>query len=311
MENCANSGRMEILMKTILTVKGINKSFGKKKALENVDLTIQENEIVGLIGSNGAGKSTLINILVGLKKQNSGEFKFDFPGFSPKQDLGVMCQEVSMPNNLKVKEWLTMVNLFYKEPYTVQEVMVLAGIADLADKYAAKLSGGQKRRIQFALAVLGKPKMLFLDEPTAGMDLESRLAFWDQLQGMASKGTTVLLASHDLEEIECIVDRVIMIGHGKIILNQSMEKIKEQASAVVTIALGSLGEELKMKLQNFIGQHKNVQQMKDIVEFIPDDLGETVSKLLKMGLTYNDFEVKKLGLQNLVRKKIEGGLSNE
>lgn len=298
-------------MKTILTVKGISKSFGKKKALENVDFTIQENEIVGLIGSNGAGKSTLINILVGLKKQNSGEFKFDFLEFCSKQDLGVMCQEVSMPNNLKVKEWLTMVNLFYKEPYTVQEVMGLAGIADLADKYTAKLSGGQKRRIQFALAILGKPKMLFLDEPTVGMDLESRLAFWNQLQGMVSRGTTVLLASHDLEEIESIVDRVIMIDHGKIILNQSMEKIKGQSSAVVTIALGSLGEELKMKLQNILGRYKNVQQTKDILEFIPDDLGETVSKLLKMGLTYNDFEVKKPGLQNVVRNKIKGGLGNE
>lgn len=298
-------------IKAVLTVKRLSKSYGSKKALENVDFVIREGEIVGLIGSNGAGKSTLINILVGLKKQNSGEFKYGFGDFSSKQDLGVMCQEVSMPNNLKVKEWLTMANLFYKEPYTVQEVMGLAGVAEFADKYAEKLSGGQKRRIQFALAILGKPKMLFLDEPSVGMDIESRLSFWNQLQGMVSKGTTVLLASHDLEEIESIVDRVIMIDHGKIILDETMEDIKGHSSTIIKIRTRNLNGQLKEKLQKLLDKSENIRQMHDAVELLPENLDEEISALLEMGFTYENFEVKKQGLQDLVKEKIGGELKHD
>lgn len=291
-------------MEPVLIVNGIKKSYGSKVALENIDFRMNQGEVIGLIGANGAGKSTLINILVGLVKQDQGDFSFTFPDFVAKQDLGVMCQEVSMPKKLKVKEWLKMASLYYKFPYALNDVMEISGIKDFQDKYAESLSGGQKRRVQFALAIIGRPKMLFLDEPTVGMDIEMRMSFWKQLQKMITEGITVFLSSHDLSEIETIVDRIIMIDTGKIMLDEKMEIIKQNSSVVIQILLNTINESQKIAIYNFTQEFKVTQSKKDVLKITPPNVEGTISRLIELGLTYENFSVQKEGLEDLIRAKM-------
>lgn len=294
-----------VLMKEILNVSNLSKSYGSVLALNHVSFVIKQNEVVGLIGNNGAGKSTLIKILVRLLQQDEGNIQYQIEDFQPKQDIGVMCQEVSMPEKLRVAEWITMVQRFCKDSYALDYVLKIAGIEDLADKYATNLSGGQKRRVQFALAIIGKPKILFLDEPTVGMDFGSRVDFWNQIYKMLREGVTVLLASHDLGEVESVVDRVLMIDHGTILLDKDVNVIRKDSSAKIYVMKNEIEPDSLSKLIAFASKEKKFEEGRDYVGFTPVDIDQAVIKLQTAGISFANVSIEREGLVDLMKKHVQ------
>ena len=226
-------------MKEIITVKNISKKFNKLKVLDNVSFSVYEGQVIGLIGFNGAGKSTLISTILGLIKPDKGStriFNKENGSRESLNNVGVMLQNVTMPENIKVWEWLKMVQIYCDNAYSIDEVLKIADLEDDKNSLASKLSGGKQRRLQFALSIIGKPKILFLDEPTVGMDFQSKRKFWDYIDVLIKKGTTIILTSHDLNEVEEFAERIIIIDKGRILMDKPMEKLKvENAYSTIKI----------------------------------------------------------------------------
>ncbi|HLJ08246.1 MAG TPA: ABC transporter ATP-binding protein, partial [Acidimicrobiia bacterium] len=184
-------------------LKGLTKSFGAVKAVAGIDLDIAAGETVALLGPNGAGKSTTIEMALGLLPADAGTV--EIYGMPPAEAIrvgaiGAMLQTGQLLRDLMVRELLEMMASFYPNPLGVDEVMALTGVADIADRRTEKLSGGQTQRVRAAIALISRPELLILDEPTVAMDVEGRQAFWRDIRAFAAGGKTVIFATHYLEE---------------------------------------------------------------------------------------------------------------
>ncbi|MBT2227371.1 ABC transporter ATP-binding protein [Nonomuraea sp. NEAU-A123] len=207
----------------------VSKDYGDVLAVDDVSLSIEPGKTVALLGPNGAGKSTSINMLLGLLRPSRGTVSVF--GRTPRQavaagQMGAMLQSGQLIPELSVKELIDLVRKLYPEPLDLDEILKLADLTDLVKRRANKLSGGQSQRVRFALAIAGAPKALLLDEPTAAMDVESRLRFWESMRGYAAGGRTVLFATHYLEEADEHSDRVIVIARGKVVADGTAAQIK-------------------------------------------------------------------------------------
>ncbi|HUR07780.1 MAG TPA: ABC transporter ATP-binding protein [Nonomuraea sp.] len=207
----------------------VSKDYGDVLAVDDVSLSIEPGKTVALLGPNGAGKSTSINMLLGLLRPSRGTVSVF--GRTPRQavaagQMGAMLQSGQLIPELSVKELIDLVRNLYPEPLDLDEILKLADLTDLVKRRANKLSGGQSQRVRFALAIAGAPKALLLDEPTAAMDVESRLRFWESMRGYAAGGRTVLFATHYLEEADEHSDRVIVIAKGKVVADGTAAQIK-------------------------------------------------------------------------------------
>ncbi|GAB5379601.1 MAG: ABC transporter ATP-binding protein [Aliiglaciecola sp.] len=217
--------------KTILHAKKLHKSYGNVNAIQGIDFAIDQSGVVAILGQNGAGKTTLIQCALGLEKTTSGELKTlgHLPGnLSAKQQTGVILQDADLPDLLTAREQIILFASYYPNPFSVEEVIQLCNLSDFVDKRYKKLSGGQKRRVQFALAVIGDPKLIFLDEPTTGLDIEARRNLWQVIRGFAAKGKTIVLTTHYLEEADALADRIIVMNSGKIVADATPEDIHNQ-----------------------------------------------------------------------------------
>ncbi|AEJ42578.1 ABC transporter ATP-binding protein [Alicyclobacillus acidocaldarius] len=216
-----------------ISVEHVSKRFGAIHAVDDVTFDVEPGTIVALLGPNGAGKTTLISMILGLSQPTHGSVRVF--GHRPRdraarERLGVMLQNVTLPQSVKVKELVAWFRSFYPHPLPADNLLQMAGIEHLAEREAVKLSGGEQRRLQFALAMAGDPALLLLDEPTTGMDVESRRAFWDSLRSFVYDGRrTLLLTTHHLEEAESVADRVILLKGGRVIADGSLAEIKAQA----------------------------------------------------------------------------------
>ncbi|MEU0572597.1 ABC transporter ATP-binding protein [Nonomuraea sp. NPDC005983] len=207
----------------------VSKDYGEVLAVDDLSLTIEPGRTVALLGPNGAGKSTSINMLLGLLKPTSGTISVH--GRTPDQAvaagaMGAMLQSGELIPELTVKELIDLIRRLYPQPLDLAEIVKLADLGDLVKRRANKLSGGQAQRVRFALAIAGAPKILLLDEPTAAMDVESRLRFWESMRDYAAGGRTVLFATHYLEEADEHSDRVIVIAKGKVVADGTAAEIK-------------------------------------------------------------------------------------
>ncbi|OZB92688.1 ABC transporter ATP-binding protein [Paenibacillus sp. XY044] len=207
-------------MEHIAELQHVTKRFGSKTAVDDVSFNISKGSIVAVLGPNGAGKTTTISMMLGLLEPTSGSVRLF--GQAPKQPqvkqrIGAMLQDVSVIDGLKVREVLALIRSYYPRPMRLEELVALAGFTeeDLG-KRAEKLSGGQKRRLGFALAMAGNPDLLFFDEPTVGLDTPARRSFWEQVRALSDRGKTILFSTHYLQEAEDAADRVILFNHGKI-----------------------------------------------------------------------------------------------
>ncbi|MEO5829800.1 MAG: ABC transporter ATP-binding protein [Rhodanobacter sp.] len=209
------------------------KRYGPLTALDGADLEVRPGELLALLGPNGAGKTTAIALLLGLIRVDAGSvqlFGEDPQAIEPRRRIGVMLQHAELPPTLRVGELLRLTASYYPNPRPLQESAALAGVADLLKRPYAKLSGGQQRRVQFALALCGRPELLFLDEPTVGMDVEARQQLWATIRQLISEGCAVLLTTHYLEEAEALADRVCVMSHGKVIHEGTVETLRARVA---------------------------------------------------------------------------------
>jgi ABC transporter, ATP-binding protein len=210
----------------VFEISNITKSFKNKQILKGVDLIVNRGDIIGLLGLNGEGKSTLIKIILGILSQDYGEVKRNF---DIKSDVGVMLQEISMPEKMKVYEWLDMVKCFSTNSKSVESVLDSVNLRTVRNKYCDSLSGGQQRRVQFATAIINNPKVLILDEPTVGMDVVSKKAFWETLNTFSfSKDLTIILISHDMDEVAEFCNRVLILSKGLLVSDSKMTDIQDR-----------------------------------------------------------------------------------
>jgi ABC-2 type transport system ATP-binding protein len=218
---------------TGIQLSGLRKTFrtpeGPLHAVRGVDISIAPGETVALLGPNGAGKSTTIDMLLGLLPPDSGTVSLF--GMKPADAIklgaiGAMLQTGSLIRYLSVRELIAMMGALFPNPYGVDEVLDLTGIADIAGRRVQKLSGGQTQRVRFAIALVSNPDLLVLDEPTVGMDVESRHGFWTTMRRFASSGKTVVFATHYLEEADTYADRIILMARGEIVADGPATEIK-------------------------------------------------------------------------------------
>jgi ABC-2 type transport system ATP-binding protein len=206
-----------------------SKSYGKVRALDGVDLQLRGGELLALLGPNGAGKTTAIGLLLGLLRADAGAvelFGQDPQAIDARRHIGVMLQDAALPPTLRVGELIRLVASYYPAPRSVAESAELAGVSDLLKRPYGKLSGGQQRRVQFALALCGRPKLLFLDEPTVGMDIDARRRLWEAIRHLVAEGNGVVLTTHYLEEAEALADRVCVMARGKVISEGSVDALR-------------------------------------------------------------------------------------
>ena len=209
----------------VIEVRGLRKSYASLEAVRGIDLLITKGEIFSLLGPNGAGKTTTVEILEGFRTRDAGEVKV--LGFDPatqgrasrewRNRIGIVLQSTSDAGDLTVSETISHFAGYYSNPRKPQEVISAVGLEDKSKDLIRNLSGGQRRRLDVALGIIGNPELLFLDEPTTGFDPEARRAFWSLIDGLRNDGTTIVLTTHYLDEAEALADRVAVINHGQII----------------------------------------------------------------------------------------------
>jgi ABC-2 type transport system ATP-binding protein len=209
------------------------KRYGPVTALAGIDFAVRPGEVVALLGPNGAGKTTAVQLLLGLARPSEGEarlFGLDPRRAGARVRVGAMLQISKVPETLKVKEHVDLVSSYYPRPLPRREVMAAAGLEGIEDRLFGKLSGGQRQRVLFALALCGDPDLLFLDEPTVGLDVKARRAFWAVIEEKARQGRSVLLTTHHLEEADALADRIVLLAKGKVIAEGTPAEIKARAA---------------------------------------------------------------------------------
>jgi ABC-2 type transport system ATP-binding protein len=222
-----------------IDARGITKRFGRVLAVDGVDLHIGQGEVVAFLGPNGAGKSTTIDMLLGLSRPDQGEVRvFGDPPRAAIANgrISAVLQSGGLLKDLTVRETVTLTASFFTAPRPVDEVLERAGILDIADRMVGKCSGGQQQRLRFALALLSDPGLLILDEPTTGMDVDGRRTFWQAIRADASRGRTVVFATHYLEEADLYADRIILVRKGRIVADGTSAEIKNLAAGRVVRA---------------------------------------------------------------------------
>ena len=229
---------------TVIEVSGLHMRYGAHEAVRGIDLQVQRGEVFAFLGPNGAGKTTTVEILEGYRRRSAGTVSVlgtdpEHAGASWRARIGVVLQESEPERDLKVIECLRLYAGYYPRPADVDAVLAMVDLGDRADDTAARLSGGQRRRLDVALALVGNPELLFLDEPTTGFDPSARRAAWDMIAGLRALGVTVFLTTHYMDEAERLADRVAVIAAGRIVAEGTPATIagREHAAAEIHFTL--------------------------------------------------------------------------
>ena len=230
-----------------IVVRGLRKAYGATEALAGVDLTVRRGELLAVLGPNGAGKTTLVEILEGHRSATAGEVSV--LGFDPAdrerdflRRIGIVLQEEGLDPLLTVREAVELYSAAYPDPRPADEVLALVGLAERADVRTQALSGGQRRRLELALAVAGNPELIFLDEPTTGFDPAARRRSWELIAGLQELGTTILLTTHYLDEAQHLADRVVVVAGGRVIAEGAPETLGGGSAPLARVAFRLPGD---------------------------------------------------------------------
>ena len=223
---------------TVASLSNITKRYGNGVvALDDLSLDLRRGEIVALLGPNGAGKSTAVKLMMGLSTQTSGSvriFGADPRNTAARLHTGVMLQVGRAPEMLRVREHLTVFRGYYPNPMPYADLVKAAGLEGIEDRMFGQLSGGQKQRVLFAISLAGDPDLIFLDEPTVGLDIESRRGMWAQIRALADRGKTVLLTTHYLEEADALAHRIVVINKGRVVCEGTPAEVKSMGAGLST-----------------------------------------------------------------------------
>lgn len=283
-------------MTTALEVKHINKKYKNKVVLNDINFSIQSGEIVALIGKNGAGKSTLINIITKLIQQDSGQSKIFEKEKFDRNLIGVMMQENISLDRITVKEIIKLIRTYYRNPMSYQAILALSELQNYTNHPMDKLSGGQKRRLQFALTLAGNPDLIFLDEPTVGMDAESRTKFWKHIDELKKQGKTFLITSHYLEELEKVANRFIFLHNQKIIFDGSLNEMGKQLKKVQVTFNSELIEDIFNKLPAVL----RVSELNHHYTLITSDVNSLITQLVPYLSAIDNLEIRQQNLDTLM-----------
>jgi ABC-2 type transport system ATP-binding protein len=278
-----------------VVVEHVTRRFGATLALDDVSLTVRPGEIVGLLGPNGAGKTTLLSLIEGLRRADAGTvrlFGADPRDAAARVRLGTTPQETGLPPSLKVAEVVSFVAAHYPNPIPTAELLDTFGLTALAGRQTGGMSGGEKRRLAVALAVVGRPDLVLLDEPTTGLDVDARRTLWDTLRAFHASGVTVLVTSHYLEEIQALADRVVVVDHGHVLADAPLGDILGRvALRRVTLTLdGSAAVDLPGVVQHdtdAAGRHT----------LLTADADAVVRDLVRLQVPFRDLEVRSASLE--------------
>jgi len=279
----------------LASLRGASKSYRTQIALDGIDLELHGGELLALLGPNGAGKTTAIGLLLGLLNADAGEVRLfaESPqSLRARRGAGVMLQNAGIPETLDVSELLELTRSYYAQPRSVADCVALAGLDGLLDRRYGTLSGGQQRRVQFALALCGRPRLLFLDEPTTGLDIEARQGLWKAIRELVEQGCAVLLTTHYLEEAEALADRVVVLNKGRVVAQGSVAEIRAHVAqrrirCVSTLAPLAIAEWPDVR---------SATGTDGRVEIIADSAETVVRRLLAEDKDLRDLEVQRAGL---------------
>jgi ABC-2 type transport system ATP-binding protein len=278
-----------------IRLSGLRKSFGSLTAVDGVDLSIRPGEVVALLGPNGAGKSTTIDLALGLARPTAGSAELF--GGEPAQAIragrvGAMLQGGALLPTLTVAESVALVASAHRHPLSVQEALERARCTEIARQRVAKLSGGQMQRARFAVAVVSNPDLLFLDEPTAAMDVEARRTFWQSMREFTDEGRTVVFATHYLDEADAYADRIVMLARGRVVADGTPTEVKAVVSgrrirASVGFAWTTAAQEQLAALPGV----RSVEHRAGQLTLVSDDSDATLRALLAAHTDIHDIEV--------------------
>ena len=275
---------------------GVSKCYGETPALNNVSFRLHPGELVSLLGANGAGKTTAVKLLLGLAAPNQGRVRIF--GQSPhtaaaKMRIGAMLQVGKVPETLKVREHIELFSCYYPRPLPLAAVIEIAGLQGLENRLFGELSGGQKQRVLFALAVCGDPDLLFLDEPTVGLDVDSRRAFWREIRAFVERGRSVLLTTHYLEESDALADRILVLNCGTIVAEGTPKEIKSSVAGKTIRCTTALS----VRQVQAIAGVSSVRVQKDGVEILTSRAEAVLRELLTRDASLANVEITSTGLE--------------
>ena len=292
----------------IATARNLKKSYGQVVALNGINLQVQAGELLALLGPNGAGKTTLVRTLLGMAQPDSGSvsvFGGD-PHLALLQGrLGAMLQVGRVPETLKVREHIDLFSSYYPAPLPQKEIFEVAGLADIKDRRFGELSGGQKQRVLFGIAVCGNPDLLFLDEPTVGLDVEARRLMWAQIRTLIARGKTVLLTTHYLNEADALADRILVLDKGNLIAEGTPSEIKMRAMGKQIRCTSRLSLEEMRQIPGVLG----VKADRNAFELQVTVAEPVVRELLQRDPWLGDLEVTNAGLEEAFLALTQNGNS--
>ncbi|WP_454293217.1 ABC transporter ATP-binding protein [Salana multivorans] len=277
----------------VVSLEGVTRTFGKVTALDDVTLDLPEGQLVGMLGPNGAGKSTLLSLVAGLRRPTRGVVRL--MGRDPRDPaariaLGTTPQETGLPATLKVREVIDFVAGHFPDPMPTGEVMTMFGLTELAGRQTGSLSGGQKRRLAVALSIVGRPRVVLLDEPTTGLDVDARRVLWEAVRAYHAGGATVVVTSHYLEEIEALAERVVVVDSGRILADDDL--------ATILARVGSRSVRFQLP-DTFAADNGDVAGLLERAEregpewsLVTPDADDVVRRLVAAGVPFQGLEVR-------------------
>jgi ABC-2 type transport system ATP-binding protein len=279
----------------------VHRSYGKVPAVRGVDLVVHPGETVALLGPNGAGKSTTLDMILGLGRPDQGTVSVfgEPPDVAVRRGwVGAMLQTGALISELSVREVLTMLGSLYPDPMPVEEVIARVALADVAERRTNRLSGGQTQRVRFALALVANPRLLVLDEPTVGLDVEARRAFWDTMRGLAAGGRTVVFATHYLEEADAFADRIVLIADGVVVADGPSSEIKARVGQrTISATLPDDGSAGPARLATLPGVAQ-ADRHGDTVRLSCSDADAAIRALLAAYPDVHDIEIRGAALED-------------
>lgn len=287
-----------------IIINGLIKNFADAQALDHVSFTVPSGSIVALIGRNGAGKTTLVRCMLGLEIPDHGDISIY--GMQPgtqslKSSIGMMLQDSQLPESLTAEELCRLFASFYPNPLPLSTLLEITELAEFRNKKYGQLSGGQKRRVQFALSLVGDPKLLILDEPTAHMDAVASKSFWSLIKKLREQGKTIFLVTHQLLELESIASHVLVLDKGRVLVSQSMSSFKNSL----------LSSKIICKTKLNVTQIKEFPSVNDVIESInfkeifTNKSDVVIKKILEHDPAVTDLQVCSPSIEDLLEAMIK------
>jgi ABC-2 type transport system ATP-binding protein len=281
----------------VARLQAVSKNYGPVVALRNIDFSVRAGELVALLGPNGAGKTTAVKLFLGLATPVTGSVNV-FGGNPVHAEVrmrtGAMLQVAKVPETLRVREHIDLFSSYYPAPLPLPEVLAIAGLEEIRNRKFGELSGGQKQRVLFALAICGDPDLLFLDEPTVGLDVEARRLLWQEIRNLIARGKTVLLTTHYLQEADELADRVVVINQGAIVAEGTPGEIKAKTSGKRIRCVTRIPAEVVGGLPGVL----KVSQDRDALDIQVAQAEPVLRELLQRDSLLSEIEVTSAGLED-------------